>query len=125
MAQYIDRDLIKWYGCNFENPSCENRDCSDCSHAECSHTQIMQIPTADVIERSNHLKQVKYIQDNLQTYIDNIRDNYFAMERRYNKLKADVDKAIAEIEGEYSTCNQDWVNGLNRALEILKRNIGE
>ena len=52
MAEYIDRDLIEWYGCNFEEPSCKNRECSGCYHAECSHSQVMQIPTADVIERS-------------------------------------------------------------------------
>lgn len=50
MAEYIDRDLIEWYGCNFEKPSCKNRECSGCSHAEISHSQVMQIPTADVIE---------------------------------------------------------------------------
>ena len=38
--------------------------------------------------------------------------------------RSKIDKAIEEIEGEYSE-NQDWANGLNRALEILKRNIGE
>lgn len=52
MAEYIDRNLIEWYGCNFEDTGCEKRECSGCSHAECSHSQVMQIPTADVIERS-------------------------------------------------------------------------
>lgn len=50
MAQYIDRNLIEWYGCDFEDDSCKNRECSGCSHAECSHSQVMQIPTADVVE---------------------------------------------------------------------------
>lgn len=49
MAEYIDRDLIEWYGCDFEDGGCENRECSGCSHAECSHSQVMQIPTANVI----------------------------------------------------------------------------
>lgn len=48
---YIDRDLIEWHGCDFEDASCENRDCSGCSHAEVSHAQVMQIPIADVVER--------------------------------------------------------------------------
>lgn len=39
--------------------------------------------------------------------------------------RSKVDKAIEEIEGEYSTCNQDWIDGINWALDILKRNIGE
>lgn len=49
MAEYIDRNLIEWYGCNFEEPSCENRECLGCSHANCSHSQVMQIPLANVI----------------------------------------------------------------------------
>lgn len=49
MAEYIDRNLIKWHGCDFEDDLC--KDCSDCSHAECSHSQIMQIPVADVVEQ--------------------------------------------------------------------------
>ena len=28
MAEYIDRNLIEWYGCNFEDTSCKNRECS-------------------------------------------------------------------------------------------------
>lgn len=59
MAEYIDRNLIEWYGCDFENASCENRECSGCSHAECSHSQVMQIPQADVIERSKIDKAIK------------------------------------------------------------------
>lgn len=50
MAEYIDRNLIEWFGCDFEDGNCENRECSGCSHAECSHSQVMQIPTANVIE---------------------------------------------------------------------------
>ena len=49
MAEYIDRNLIEWYGCDFEDGSCEHRECSECSQAECSHTQVMQIPPANVI----------------------------------------------------------------------------
>ena len=88
MAEYIDRNLIKWYGCNFENASCENRECSGCSHAECSHTQVMQIPTADVVERSK------------------------------------IDKAIEEMKMEVY-CDNGFSQGVQRAIEILKRNIGE
>lgn len=59
MAEYIDRDLIKWYGCNFENPSCENRDCSDCSHAECSHAQVMQLPSIKVPDNPTNGDMIK------------------------------------------------------------------
>lgn len=48
-AEYIDRNLIEWYGCNFEDASCKDKECSGCYHAECSHSQVMQIPTVDVI----------------------------------------------------------------------------
>ena len=49
MAEYIDRNLIEWYGCDFEDGSCDHKECSECSQAECLHTQVMQIPTANVI----------------------------------------------------------------------------
>ena len=72
MAEYIDRDLIEWYGCDFEEPSCENRDCSGCSHAECSHTQVMQIPPVDVIERDKVNKAIKEMNNiDLNEYADN------------------------------------------------------
>ena len=51
MAEYIDRNLIEWFGCDFEDGSCEYKECSECSQAECLHTQVMQIPVADVVER--------------------------------------------------------------------------
>ncbi len=49
MAEYIDRNLIEWYGCDFEDGSCEHKECLECSQAECSHTQVMQIPTVNAI----------------------------------------------------------------------------
>lgn len=62
MAEYIDRNLIEWYGCDYEKaPDCENRECSSCSHAKGSHAQVMQIPTADVIERSKIDKVIEEI----------------------------------------------------------------
>ncbi len=48
MAEYIDRNLIEWYGCDLDG-SCEHKECSECSQAECSHTQVMQIPTVNAI----------------------------------------------------------------------------
>lgn len=59
MAEYIDRSLIEWYGCDFEDGSCESRKCSGCSYAECSHSQVMQIPIADVIEREKIDKAIE------------------------------------------------------------------
>ena len=64
MAEYIDRNLIEWYGCDFENASCENRERSGCSHAECSHSQVMQIPKADVIELKPILEEYDSLHNN-------------------------------------------------------------
>ncbi len=61
MAEYIDRDLIKWYGCIYENASCEKRECSGCIHARCFQSQVMQIPSADVIEREKIDKVIEEI----------------------------------------------------------------
>ena len=73
MAEYIDRNLIEWYGCDFEDDSCKNKECSGCYHAECSHSQVMNIPTADVVEREKIdkaieeiMEYVKYCDENLQ-----------------------------------------------------------
>ena len=99
MAEYIDRNLIEWYGCDFEDGSCEHKECSECSQAECSHTQVMQIPTADVVERE---KIDKAIED-----MANYRD--------FHK-----DKVIKDTPLE-----QGYYLGYCKCLEILKRNIGE
>lgn len=63
MAEYIDRNLIEWYGCDFEDGSCENLECSACSRANCSHSQVMQIPTADVVEREKIDKAIEEIEN--------------------------------------------------------------
>lgn len=47
MAEYIDRNLIEWYGCEYSS-SCEKLECSGCDHAECVHSQVMQIPPTDI-----------------------------------------------------------------------------
>ena len=70
MAEYIDRNLIEWYGCDFEDGSCEHRECSECSQAECSHTQVMQIPVADVVEREKIKQAIEEIEQTL--YVDSL-----------------------------------------------------
>ena len=95
MAKYIDRNLIEWYGCNFEEPSCENRECSGCSHAECSHSQVMQIPPADVIERS----KIDNALADMQSMLDQERLN---------------DNVISDVG-----------QGIEIAMGLLKENIGE
>ncbi len=104
MAEYIDRDLIEWYGCNFEDASCENRECSGCSHAECSHSQVMQIPTADVVKRST---------------MEILCNEYLS------KCNC-CDECCAEyfcIENQLRTEKRDCVNNL--ITYFAKRNIGE
>lgn len=50
------------------------------------------------------------------------RDDLY-MKNHTNIEREKIDNAIEEIQGEYSG-NKDWCNGLNRALEILKKHIG-
>lgn len=139
MAEYIDRDLIEWYGCNFEEPSCENRECSGCSHAECSHSQVMQIPTADVIERTEFEEMVKSFKAMVEIKNENLiamRDKYYTLEKEYAELKVNIKKAIEEIEQVKSVMNEEiiehdkkdlinFIKGINQCLIILKENIGE
>ena len=99
MAEYIDRNLIEWYGCNFEDGNCENRECSGCSHAECSHAQGMQIPTADVVERSEIDKAIEELRKEIE-------ENHL--------------NVIDYADGEWIV--KDFVYG---AIERLKKNIGE
>ena len=71
MAEYMDRNLIEWYGCDFEDGSCEHRECSECSQAECSHTQVMQIPTVQAIP----LDKVKQAREEIRK-LDDINPDY-------------------------------------------------
>ncbi len=93
MAEYIDRNLIEWYGCNYENSDCENRECSGCSHAECLHSQVMQIPTADVVERSEYEKLRLVNLDLAET-----NKGLLAEHEQLLKLRSKIDKAREEIE---------------------------
>lgn len=125
MAEYIDRAEL----------SVTPIDITDLSIDKCLMVYLAEdvdsLPTADVIERSEHLEQIKYIQDNLKTYIDNTRNEYYAMERSYNRLKAGVDKAIEEMRVEYNNIDYHANKllgasyGIRKSIDILKRNIGE
>lgn len=103
MADYINRNLIEWYGCNFEDANCKNRECSGCSHAECSHSQVMQIPAADVIERSEYDKMIQAFidrEESLRQVLVDTRNSYLKLEKEYAELKAKFDKAIEDMENE-------------------------
>lgn len=95
MAEYIDRNLIEWYGCDYKDDLC--KECSGCSHAKCSHAQVMQIPTADVIER-----------EKIEQAIAEIKDGYYG-----NEEKSETDSERADA----------FNNGLSYALEILDKLI--
>lgn len=128
MAEYIDRNLIEWYGCYVEDAGCENRKCSGCSHAECSHTQVMQIPTAVVVERSEYEKLLKENED-LKETVKNCIDADSQSCEKLDKLYAKIDKAIEELE-KYSESflyrgRRELVSAVENCLEILKRCIGE
>ncbi len=70
MAEYIDRNLIEWHGCDFEDDNCKNRECSGCSHANCSHAQVMQIPTADMMEREKINKAIEEMKMHIKCNTD-------------------------------------------------------
>lgn len=110
MAEYIDRNLIEWYGCDFEDGSCEYRECSECSQAECLHTQVMQIPVADVVEREKVKQAIEEIEQTL--YVDSL---IFGELIDFKDGKISADDVIEEF------------NRVTRkeVLEILKRNVGE
>ena len=123
MAEYIDREQIKWH-CEYENPQlCDKEDCkNNCSNLECSYQEVMQIPTADVVERGEYervLKNINFLSQQNGKNLDTIFD-----------LRSKIDKAIAEIE-ELKHKNTDvegyrwWNNAIENVLHILERNIGE
>lgn len=98
MAEYIDRNKIRWFGCDWENHCDEyNNDCSKCPHGECEHDQVVSIPLADVIER-----------EKIDKAIEEIKGQFYVL------LKDET--SIEELW---------WNNALEKSLEILKRNIGE
>lgn len=122
MAEYIDRNLIEWYGCDFENASCENRECSGCSHAECSHSQVMQIPKADVIERAEYekvLEENKQLKHIISDKID--KDLKCAFEVK--ELRSKIDKAIEEISNIEQLAEYTCGDIKRMCVEIIKRNI--
>ena len=128
MAEYIDRDLIEWYGCNFEEPSCKNRECSGCSYAECSHTQVMQITTADVVERAEYDKLKHNLEARIECQRQNlvwVRKSYNIVEKEADKLRSKIDKAIKEIEDLDPITERVGLQVKQEILNILKRNIGE
>ena len=92
MAEYIDRNLIEWYGCDFEDGSCEHRECSECSQAECSHTQVMQIPTVQAIPLDK-VKQAREEIENLN--LNDYGDNLYQFQAKCTEI---LDKLI-ESEG--------------------------
>lgn len=131
MAEYIDRNLIEWYGCNFEDAGCENRDCSGCSHAKCSHSQVMQIHTADVIERSEYeyLKKenrelaIKY--DNAMNMVINEQENVTRLRGKIDKAKKQITDSMNEHLASDGTPIDEYAYCYLNALEILEENIGE
>lgn len=51
MADYINRDEIKWYGCDFEGgTTCvrHNGPCSTCTHGTVSHDEVMEMESVKI-----------------------------------------------------------------------------
>lgn len=100
------------YGDDFEGGD----ECDRCEQYEL----CMETPTADVIERSEY-ETLRLVNLDLAETNKGLLSEH----EQLLKLRSKIDKAIEEIEGGYSTCNQDWIDGINWALDIFKRNIGE
>lgn len=97
MAEYIDRNLIEWFGCDYENTDCKSRECLGCCHAECSHSQVMQISTADVVEREKIDKAIEKM------------ERYSASFEYVNRhdLASAVDYCIGVIQGNIGGSEED------------------
>ena len=125
MAEYIDRDL-----------AIEKTDylvletCYDCEKVE---DMMRDIPPADVVEREKYEKALEEIEhlECIGEQNDSLNYDLANAIEKYNDLHSKINKAIEDIEAESTWgCGkfmQDnlYNRGLNKALEILKRNIGE
>lgn len=117
MAEYIDRTIIPYAKLSeFDKGSLVTRDMIEC------------MPTADVIERSEYDRVVESFKAMVEIKNEDLiamRDKYYTLEKEYAELKVNIDKSIEEMRFyEHRNVNM-FTCGLNKAIEILKRNIGE
>lgn len=83
---------------------------------------ILNVPTADVVERSEYDKMVKY----LKAQIENKENNL-----RWNRLQRKIDKAYKEMEDLFKTSLEEcplsevaFRCGLSYAMDILVHDVG-
>lgn len=117
MAEYITKEQAL-------ETECEKCPVYDCLFHCPTYNALNNLQTADVLERSEYerlLKENERLRGDLEFKSEAIN----LICEKHKEYVSKIDKAIEEIEGEYLTCNLDWIDGLHRALEILKRNIGE
>lgn len=110
MARYIDRTELE---CDTEWSDYED------GFVSYSKFQIETAPIADVVERSKYEEVIKEAEELSKAY-SNERG-------KYKDLRSKIDKAIKEIEEIKSVqYNKGAVeHGMDKALEIIKRNIGD
>ena len=126
MAEYIDRAQIEYYescsNCNGDDVGL----CENCNEKYIvSRSDIELLPTADVVERSEYEKVLKENEELIETAQNCVDADTQSCEELV-ELRSKIDKAIEEIE-KYKSILANPYNrkGMERALEILKRNIGE
>lgn len=121
MAEYIKReDMLALI---------QEEDYCDCAGQVCysvGNSELIAIPTADVVERSEYDK----LKTDLQLMINcgtELNDSYNHMIVQYKDLRFNIDKAIEEIKHckVYGKTEIARLVSLPDVLEILKRNLGE
>lgn len=86
---------------------------------------LESVHTADVIERSEYEKLLKENEELKEIATNCIEADSQSCEE-LTKLHSKIDNAIEEIEQAIKECKLRWaVTGMEHALGILKRSIGE
>lgn len=85
--EFIDRNSIKWYGCNWATLDCNTIPCKDCAYGKVSRDEVFALPTLTE-------------QDIIQPYLEKIQNKII----RQKQGGVTLDDCLWEIE--------DYVNSL-------------
>ena len=121
MAEYIDREDV-YFRCSY-NGDCtgSGSECERCTDNVIDYPDFMRLESADVIERSEYEKLRLVNLDLAET-----NKGLLAEHGQLLKLRSKIDKATEEIKQAISNTEYSYTSaGLELALNILKRNIGE
>ena len=126
MAEYIDKENLKF----LEIPIAPVLQGEQVHYEQGFLKEWLEsIPTADVVERSEYEEMVKSFKAMVEIKNENLiamRDKYYTLEKEYAELKVNIKKSIEEMERIISDTSYVYTGaGVELALKILKRNIGE